>query len=189
MKQKSIFLKALDFTDALISKFEGFILAMGVAAMAINTIAAVISRFIFNDALTFTDELNMIFIVVVTFAGLSYAARQGRHIRMSALYDALPRTYRKVLMLCITLSTSLFMFALAYYAYEYILDVYKSGRILPALKIEVFYIYLWVPVGFIITGLQYAFTAIKNLREKEVYLSTNIKDGYSEKANEVELQS
>lgn len=164
--------------DEQIHKFEGFILAFGVLAMACNTIAAVISRFIFNDALTFTDELNMIFIVVVTFAGLSYAARKGRHIRMSALYDAMPKTYRKVLMMLIASSTSVFMFVLCYYSYNYILDVYESGRILPALGIPVFYIYLWVPVGFFITALQYAFTVIKNIKEEDVYVSTNLHDGY-----------
>lgn len=166
--------------DNIIHKVEGFFLAFGVIAMALNTIIAVISRFIFNDALTFTDELNMIFIIVVTFAGLSYAARKGRHIRMSALYDALPRFSRKILMIIIALTTSLFMFALSFYSYNYILDVYNSGRILPALGIPVFYIYLWVPLGFIITGLQYALTVIKNTQEYDVYVSTNLHDGYSE---------
>ena len=70
-------LKMLDFIDTLISRFEGVMLAVGVIAMTVNTIAAVISRFVFNSAITFTDELNMIFIVVVTYAGLSYAARNG----------------------------------------------------------------------------------------------------------------
>jgi C4-dicarboxylate transporter DctQ subunit len=61
-------LRALDFADVLISKFEGIMLAIGVIAMTVNTIAAVISRYVFNSAITFTDELNMIFIVVVTYA-------------------------------------------------------------------------------------------------------------------------
>ena len=78
-------LGALDFIDLQISRLEGIMLAVGVIAMTVNTIAAVISRFVFNNAITFTDELNVIFIVVVTYAGLSYAARNGRHIRMSAI--------------------------------------------------------------------------------------------------------
>lgn len=167
--------------DNTLHKFEGFILAFGVLCMALNTIAAVISRFIFNDALTFTDELNVIFIIITTFAGLSYAARKGRHIRMSALYDALPKPYRKCLMIFIALITSLFMLMLSYYSMLYILDVYESGRILPALEIPIFYIYLWVPVGFFITSLQYAFTIVKNLQEKKVYLSTSMHDEYCKK--------
>lgn len=180
-------LKSLDFIDEQISRLEGIMLAVGVIAMTINTIAAVISRFVFNSAITCTDELNMIFIVVVTYAGLSYAARNGRHIRMSAIYDAMPLRMRKALMVLMASVTSAFMFFLSFYSYYYIVEVYESGRILPALGLPVFYIYLWVPVGFIVTGLQYAFTVVKNLTEEDVYLSTNVRDGYSDTDNDIEI--
>lgn len=176
-------LKSLDTIDKILSKVEGVMLAIGIMAIAITTIISVISRFIFNDALTITDELNMIFIIIVTFAGLSYAARNGRHIRMSAIYDAMPDKTRKIIIIFISFITSIFMFFLARYSFEYIIEVYKSGRILPAIGIPVFYVYLWVPIGFTVTGLQYFFTVIKNLNEKEVYLSTNIKDGYTSVKN------
>lgn len=175
--------RVFDFIDNIISKFEKLMLGLGIIAMALNTIAAVVSRFIFNDAITYTDELNMIFIVIVTFAGLSYAARQGRHIRMSALYDLLNSRLRKIFMIIISASTALFMFFLAYYAILYITSVYDSGRILPALGIPVYIIYLWVPIGFTITGIQYFLTVIKNIRKEDVYLSTSIKDGYTDETN------
>ena len=172
-------LKGVDFIDRQIGKLEGVLLAAGVIAMTVNTIAGVVSRFVFNSAITVTDELNVIFIVLVTFAGLSYAARYGRHIRMSALYDLMPAKARKALMLVITTVTSACMFFLAYYSCYYISEVHASGRILPALGLPVFYIYLWAPLGFVMAGLQYAFTAVKNLAEKDVYLSTYLKDGYA----------
>ncbi|MGK0255890.1 MAG: C4-dicarboxylate transporter DctQ subunit [Arcobacteraceae bacterium] len=179
--------KGFDFIDNIISKFEEVMLGLGVIAMALNTIAAVISRFVFNDSIIVTDELNMIFIVIVTFAGLSYAARYGRHIRMSAIYDMLSSKLRKKFMIVISGITATFMFFLAYYAILYILSIYTSGRILPALGISVYIIYLWVPIGFIITGIQYLLTIIKNIREEDVYLSTNIKDGYTDEANQQEV--
>ena len=172
-------LKGVDFIDRQIGKLEGVLLTVGVIAMTVNTIAGVVSRFVFNSAITVTDELNVIFIVLVTFAGLSYAARYGRHIRMSAIYDLLPAKARKSLMLVITAVTSACMFFLAYYSCYYISEVQASGRILPALGLPVFYIYLCAPLGFVMAGLQYAFTAVKNLAEKDVYLSTYLKDGYA----------
>ncbi|MEN8244246.1 MAG: TRAP transporter small permease [Thermodesulfobacteriota bacterium] len=186
-KRTNPILKTLNLIDMLISQFEGFMLAVGVIAMTVNTIAAVVSRFVFNSAITFTDELNVIFIVVVTYAGLSYAARNGRHIRMSAIYDAMPAKTRKAMMVVMASVTSAFMFFLSFYSYYYIVEVYESGRILPALGLPVFYIYLWVPVGFVVTGLQYAFTVVKNLTERDVYLSTNIKDGYSDTDHDIEV--
>lgn len=170
----------LDSIDSLIARLEELIMATGIILMALNTIANVVSRFVFNHSLIFAEELNSTFILLVTFAGIGYAARHGRHIRMSAIYDHLPDKARKILMTVIVFVTAFFMLFLAYYSVQYIYHVYSKGRIMPALGVPVYIIYLWVPVGFFITGVQYALTTVKNLREKEIYLSTNLKEHESQ---------
>ena len=174
----------LDSIDCLIARLEEFIMATGIILMALNTIVNVISRFIFNHSIIFAEELNSTFILLVTFAGIGYAARHGRHIRMSAIYDHMPDKARKVLMTVIVFVTAFFMLFLAYYSVQYIYHVYSKGRVMPALGIPVYIIYLWVPIGFFITGIQYALTTVKNIREKEIYLSTNLKE---HEAQEIEV--
>jgi len=171
--------------DSQISRIESFALAAGVLLMATNTVANVVGRFIFQYSLFFTEELNRIIIILITFAGVGYAARHGRHIRMSAIYDTLPFRVRKILMIIIAAITSLAMFALCVFSIRYIGKVYTSGRVLPALQIPIWWIFVWVPVGFLVTGTQYLLTAIKNMIEKEVYLSTNVVEGYEETEIEV----
>ena len=171
--------------DEWIAKVEAVILAAGVILMAINTCANVIGRFVFGEGLFFSGEINRILIILITFAGIGYAARHGRHIRMSAVYDALPAKGRKVLMIFIALFTSVVMFFLCYHAYGYIETLYSRGRILPALGIPIWIIYVWAPIGFAITGIQYFLTAIKNLTSKDVYLSTGVVDGYADTESEV----
>ncbi|EPC00027.1 C4-dicarboxylate ABC transporter permease [Litchfieldella anticariensis FP35 = DSM 16096] len=171
--------------DTAISRIESVILALGVLLMAFNTIANVIGRFVFGQSIFFSGEINRILIIMITFAGIGYAARHGRHIRMSAIYDALPVGGRKALMIFISLFTSLIMFFLLYYSIIYILDLYSRGRILPALSFPIFIIYVWAPIGFLITGIQYLLTAIKNMRTRDVYLSTSVVDGYKDTETEV----
>jgi len=171
--------------DEWIAKVEAVMLAAGVILMAINTCANVIGRFVFGEGLFFSGEINRILIILITFAGIGYAARHGRHIRMSAVYDALPAKGRKVLMIFIALFTSVVMFFLCYHAYGYIETLYSRGRILPALGIPIWLIYIWAPIGFAITGIQYFLTAIKNLTSKDVYLSTGVVDGYADTESEV----
>nr|WP_300313997.1 TRAP transporter small permease [Halomonas sp.] len=171
--------------DTLISKVEAVILAAGVLLMAFNTIANVIGRFVFGESIFFSGEVNRILIIMITFAGIGYAARHGRHIRMSAIYDALPVGGRRALMIFISLFTSLVMFFLLYYSVVYIIDLYGKGRVLPALSIPIFIIYIWVPIGFLITGIQYFLTAIKNMVSRDVYLSTGVIDGYKDTETEV----
>ncbi|WP_375056098.1 TRAP transporter small permease [Zobellella sp. DQSA1] len=170
----------LGIVDEWIAKMEAVVLATGVILMAINTCVSVVARFVFGEGLFFSGEINRILIVFITFAGLGYAARHGRHIRMSALYDAFPARVRKVLMIFIALFTSVVMFFLCYHSYGYIETLYSRGRILPALGIEIWWIYIWAPVGFAVTGIQYLLTAIKNITGDQVYLSTQVVDSYAD---------
>ncbi|MDO6443337.1 MULTISPECIES: TRAP transporter small permease [unclassified Marinobacter] len=171
--------------DTWIANTEAVILAAGVILMAINTCVNVIARFVFGEGLFFSGEINRILIILVTFAGIGYAARYGRHIRMSAVYDALPTKGRKALMIFIALFTSVVMFFLCYHSYGYIETLYSRGRILPALGFEIWWIYIWAPVGFAVTGIQYFLTAIKNFTSEDVYLSTGVIDGYADTESEV----
>lgn len=171
--------------DNGISRVESLMLAAGVLLMAANTMSNVVGRFVFQSSIFFSEELNRILIILITFAGISYAARHGRHIRMSAIFDALQPKFRKPLMIVISLVTAVFMFGLAWYALQYILTQAGRGRVLPALQIPVWMPLVWVPIGFFMTGLQYLLTAIKNMIEKDIYLSTNVLEGYDDNEQEI----
>jgi len=168
--------------DRAMDRVEGAILALGVLLMALNTVANVIGRFLFGESLFFAEEVNRILIIMITFAGIGYAARHGRHIRMTAIYDLLPISIRRVLMIIIALFTAIVLLFLAWFSVAYILSIYHTGRVLPTLNIPIYWIYLWVPIGFAVTAIQYLMTAIKNVYSKEVYLSMQVKDGYQEES-------
>ncbi len=170
----------LGIIDSIIARIEAVMLAVGVLLMALNTVANVIGRFVLQKSIYFSEELNSILIVLITFAGLSYAARHGRHIRMSAIFDTLSTPVRRMAMVLIALVTAIFMFGLCWYSAGYVLTLAKQGRVLSALQIEVWWMYLWVPVGFFMTGVQYALTAVKNLTDKHIWLSTLVLEGYEE---------
>jgi C4-dicarboxylate transporter, DctQ subunit len=173
-------LKPLALLDGAIARFEAVVLAIGVLIMASVSVANVIGRFAFGESLYFTEELNRFLVVLITFVGIGYAARKGRHIRMSAIYDALPDFWRKALMILIALTTAAVMFVLAWYAYVYVDKVAATGRVAPSLQVPLYLTFLWVPVGFVITGIQYLLTAVANLLRSDVYLSVSVVDSFDE---------
>ena len=174
----------LGVVDLAIAKLEAIMLAIGVLLMALNTMANVIGR-VFWESIYFSEELNRILIIVITFAGISYAARHGRHIRMSAIYDTLPPRPRKLLTILISLVTAVFMLGLAWYSLQFLLTTLGRGRVLPALQIPVWITLAWVPLGFLLTGIQYVLTAVKNVIEDDIYLSTNVLEGYDNDEREI----
>ncbi len=166
--------------DYGIAHFERIVLSYGVLIMAINSMANVIGRFGFGRSIYFSNELNAFLMVLITFMGLGYAARRGRHIRMSAIYDQLPDTGRKILMIVISLVTAAVMFVLAYYAGSYVHRLWELEKVTSSLRFPMWIMYLWVPLGFVIAGIQYLLTAWQNLRSSEVYISYEFIDSYGE---------
>jgi TRAP-type C4-dicarboxylate transport system permease small subunit len=178
--QRSVLFRGLNAVDRAIETFEHYVLAYGIIIMAINTIANVFGRNLFNQSLYFSEEINQFLIVLVTFVGIGYASRKGRHIRMSAVYDQLNDIQKKILMIVMCAITAAVMFILAYYSYHYISGLADRGTVTPALRVPLYLTYIWVPIGFIITGIQYTLTIVRNLQEKEVYISYSEIDAYEE---------
>lgn len=165
--------------DTWIARVEGVLLATGVLAMAANTIANVVARRM-GQSLYFAEEVNQFLMVLITFVGISYGVRNARHIRMSAIYDQLGDTGKKLFTIVISLVTAAFMFGLAYYSYEYVSSVAARGRVTPALQVPLYLTYIWLPIGFTMAGIQYLLAVYRNLTQPEVYLSYHATEGYDE---------
>ena len=178
-------LQPLTVLDLAIARAEAVVLALGVLLMATMSVGNIFGRFLFGQSIYFAEEVNQFLIILITFIGIGYAARMGRHIRMSALYDALPDAARKALMVVIALVTAAAMFVLAYYSYRYVAGVYATGRVSPSLRIPVFVTQIWVPFGFVVTGIQYIMTAVVNLTRPDVYLSSQVIDSYDDAESKV----
>jgi TRAP-type C4-dicarboxylate transport system permease small subunit len=99
---------------------------------------------------------------------------------MSAVYDQLSDRQRKAMMILIAGVTAVAMFVLAYYSFLYVVRVATLGKVTPSLQIPLYLTYFWVPLGFIITGIQYLMTVVKNLQSDDIYISYEQIDTYEE---------
>ncbi|MCW7546010.1 MAG: TRAP transporter small permease [Aurantimonas coralicida] len=178
-------LKPFQILDRSIAVLESVILTAGILMMAVNSVANVIGRFAFGRSLYFSQELNQFLVILVTFAGIGFAARHGRHIRMSAIYDELPDPVRRALMIVIALVTAATMFILAWFSWFYVVSVFDTGRISPVLRLPIYVTLVWLPIGFVITGIQYVLTALANLTRPEIYLSVSVVDSYEDTETQI----
>lgn len=160
-----------------VRRIEAVGLSVAMLAMAAVTIANVFARNVTGHGLAAAQELNQFLIIFVCFVGLSYAAGMGRHIRMTALTDALPRKARRRLMVFISVSTAALLIALGWYALRYALSVDRES---PVLGVPMHYVYLLAPLGLWMGSLQYILTALRNLRGPHVYASFDRIDEHEE---------
>lgn len=168
--------------DCFIERTEIFALSGGIISIAIIAIANVFGRYIFNQSIYFAEELISFLVILITFFGLGHVTRKGRHIRMSAFYDQLPPYYKRLTYIFIAAISAMVMFLLAWYAYEYIAKVAQRGKVTPSLRFPLWITYIWVFIGFVVTGLQYVMTVFANLNasDDDIYLSPSTLDTYDD---------
>jgi TRAP-type C4-dicarboxylate transport system permease small subunit len=171
-------LKVFKAIDEAVAWFEATVLSVGILAMAAINIANVLGRNLLGTSLAFADELNQSLLVLITFIGVGYAARRARHIRMSAIYDLLGGRTRKALMVTITATTAALLLALAWFGGQYAWHIYQLGSVTPALRIPLYLVYCWVPVGLALGALQYLMTVWRNLTGRDTWLSFSERDEY-----------
>lgn len=165
-------------------QLQGALLALAILVMATMTIANVFVRNLTGNTLAATEELNRLLIVLVCFVGLSYAAGEGRHIRMTALSDALPQRARRWLRAFVCATTSILLFVIAWYALSYALDVDRRS---PVMGVPLRWVYLIAPIGLFLGGLEYALASLRNAWGPDVYLAFDRLDGYEDVEGEQEI--
>lgn len=161
----------------VLRRIEAFLLAGAILTMALATVANVFARNLFGEPLAETEELNRFLIVLICFVGLSYAAGEGRHIRMTALSDALPSEARRWLMVVVCGTTAALLFLLTWYAANYVLDVDRRS---PVLGVPLRVVYVVAPLGLFLSGVQYTLTALRNVKGPGVYITFERLDDYEE---------
>lgn len=174
-EKNSIIDSLINFVQTIMNfttRIEEFILSYSVIVMAIILVGNVISRSVFNRSWTFAEEVGQILIIFMTFAGISYGAKKARHISMSAVFDLVGVKVQKIMILIISLGTSIVMSYLTILSFRYLVKVANLGRVTPALRIPLQYVYIIVPIGFGLAAIQYFANFLINIKHKEVYLST-----------------
>ncbi len=157
--------------------FESVILSISVLAMASLVIANVFARTFFSS-IHFVEELTELFTILITFTGVSYAVRKARHIRMGAFFDAAPFKIQKIMIFVICVISGVVMFLMATYAYGYMSQARMTGQVTPSLRLPYWIFLIIVPIGFFSAGIQYIRTIVKNISEREVWLSPEQQGDY-----------
>lgn len=168
--------------NKVVDFIEVWVLVLGIAALTILLVANVISRKFFGG-IFWAEEVTTLFIQVITFVGMSYGVRKGRHIRMGAIFDAVGLKWPKIqkgMIYVISAYSAIFMFLLTKYAWDALVKTRGTIQHTPALGIPYWYVYIFVIIGFGMAGINYIRTIMKNVKEKDVWISPEQKGEYED---------
>lgn len=161
-------MKGLLKFNEMLGKVEFFLLSFSVMVVTGILIVNSVSRTMFHYGFQSAEEVAQIFILLMTFVGLSNAARKGSHVVMTAILDLVSMKKKKILSTFVSGVTFLFLIFLLYLTWNYVGTVYANGRITSSLSIPLWTIYIILPTGCLMASFQYLLTFIMNLRDKDI---------------------
>jgi len=125
---------------------ERVLLAAGMGAIALITLANVVTRYLTDISLAFTEEYSVALLVIVTLLGTALATATGRHIRIDWLTEKLsPVARRRAEILAMALT--MFCFGLlAWYGGWLVWDEYRFEALSPGLGNPQWWYSIWLPL-------------------------------------------
>jgi TRAP-type C4-dicarboxylate transport system permease small subunit len=98
------------------------------ALLVLITLANVLSRYVTEQSLAWTEEISVFLLVVMTLAGASAAAARDRHIRIEKVYEGGAASRRQRLKVLVALITALTFTVLAVLFARVVFDEIRYGE-------------------------------------------------------------
>jgi len=153
--------------NRIIKQFEKAIISYGIIFISLILITNVITRQFFGYSWKAAEETSIFLIFGITFLSVSYAARTGKHITMTAILDIVPIKVKKAMLILNSLLCVIALLWISKLSLDYVLYVKSMGRITPALSIPAWMTIVVMPVGFFLSAIQYAITFVLNIKHKD----------------------
>ncbi len=158
----------------LIVNISKAIAAFGIAAGVVLAFVNVIARYIFESSLTWAGELTIYLFLWSTFFGAVYCFKKDAHIAVDVFLDKANPALKKLLILLTLLISAIYVGAIAYFGYQYVLLYIDLGEISVDLNIP-----LWIP--YVVVPISFAFST--------VVLLYKIVEVFKTPANKIKLKS
>ncbi len=147
------------FHDLLVKALEWFLVA-AFAALTLDVLWGVFSRYVLGAQSRWTEELAIYLLVWVSLLGASVTYGDKGHLGVDYFVGKMDPAAQRVAAFAVEVIVLFFAtFALIYGGWALVVDRLEAGQVAPALGIRVGYLYLAAPLS----GLFFASFCIENL--------------------------
>jgi len=143
--------------------FEQAILVMLLAMIVLIMLLQVIMRYVFNNSLSWPEELARILFVWFTFIGLSYSTAKRIHVRIDLLVNVFPAGLKNTILFLVDLLMLSFFIIIGAKGISALNKLVISGQATAALGIPIQYIMSALEVGIILSIARLIQNIVKDL--------------------------
>lgn len=158
----------------ILNNFELYIAAILFAIIGILLTIQVFSRYVLNHSFAWTEEMATLLFVPMIYCGISSAVTKRKHVSIEIVQEFVPFKAKKALKILSEVLFLIFCIYIQFPLYKVIENLGSS--VTDLLRIRKTYIYIWIPVLLLLTGVRIIQDIIRLWHEDESNL------GYSEPA-------
>jgi TRAP-type C4-dicarboxylate transport system permease small subunit len=144
---------------------EEWILVTLLAVSLTSITLQICMRFIFGNSLSWSEELARYCFIWLIYIGIAYGVKLSRHITLDVVYDLVPDKMKKAFQLLSNLLVGAFALIVIYNSYLLIDQIASFGQTSAAMRLNMVYVYLSVPIGMSLT--------IIRLIQNSIYIMKN----------------
>ena len=148
MKRRKRVIKFFNLLGNTIGVINRSIMVFGISAGVALAFSNVVTRYIFSYSIPWAAELTVYFFLWGMFFGAAYCFKIDGHISISLLVENASKKLAKVMMLCTRIVTFIYLAAISFYGYKYLMFVIELEEISIDLEIPMWIPYLVIPLSF-----------------------------------------
>ncbi len=135
--------------SSIIGHVNQKIAVMGIFLGVIAAFVNVVARYVFDASLVWATEFTIYVFLWSVFFGAAYCFKKDAHIAVTVVLDNVSSRVAKVMLIISHTITFIFLAAVAYFGYEYLLLVIDlDERSIDLWDMPMWVIYLVIPVSF-----------------------------------------
>ncbi|MFY3793097.1 TRAP transporter small permease [Ureibacillus sp. MALMAid1270] len=170
----------------ILDYFEEIILFITFLTITLITFANILSRNFFKFSFSFTEEITINLLVLLTFVGTALGVRRYAHLGFTLVYDIAGKLGKKVISLISSIISAGLFAILLYYGYEMVAFQMKISQTTPALGMPQWILSLALPIGALLCLIRTVQVTLEEL--KQVNNIEDIKDEANDEINTVETE-
>ena len=150
--------------------FEDYIAAFLLILLTVLLSIQVFVRFAMGGGLAWTEELSRYVFIWSIYFGCILAAKEDKHIRVTALVTALPKRWEGIIITVSDITWVAFNGFIVFHSGKYIMSMFRYPFISQTMGFNIVWVYTIIPLGYFMMLVYVArmiFIRIKKIMHKE----------------------
>lgn len=121
------------------------------AGIVILITVQVVMRYVFQNALSWSEELTLWSFIWFIWIGIAYAFKERKHVKVTFFQDLLPANAKRMLEVVIDIAIVVFLITMTYQSYKLITLPYVLSQKSVVLNLPIAIMYASAPVGSLLS--------------------------------------